>query len=100
MVKGFLNFVRKQGVVGLAIGFVLGGSIQKVVSALVTDIINPVVGILIGRAGDLKSFAFRVGPINIMWGDFVSTLIDFLIIALVVYFGFKMLGLEKLDKKD
>lgn len=100
MVKGFLNFVRKQGVVGLAIGFVLGGSIQKVVSALVTDIINPVVGILIGRAGDLKSFVFRVGPINIMWGDFVSVLIDFLIIALVVYLGFKMLGLEKLDKKD
>jgi large conductance mechanosensitive channel len=42
--KGFLNFIREQGVVGLAVGFILGGSVSKVVTSLVTDIINPVLG--------------------------------------------------------
>ena len=40
--KGFLEFVREQGVVGLATGFILGGAVSKVVTSLVTDIINPV----------------------------------------------------------
>ncbi|MFA5842018.1 MAG: MscL family protein [Candidatus Paceibacterota bacterium] len=97
--QGFLDFVREQGVVGLAIGFVLGGAVSKVVSSLVTDIINPIVGLILGSAGGLKEMAFAAGPVKIMWGDFVSATIDFLIIALVVYYGFKMLGLDKVDKK-
>ena len=39
--RGFLNFIREQGVVGLAIGFILGGAISKLVAALVNDLINP-----------------------------------------------------------
>jgi large conductance mechanosensitive channel len=97
--QGFLDFVREQGVVGLAIGFVLGGAVSKVVSSLVTDIINPIVGVILGKTGDLKDMAFSVGSAKIMWGDFVSAAIDFIIIALVVYYGFRLLGLHKLDKK-
>lgn len=84
---------------GLAIGFVLGGAVSKVVASLVEDIINPVIGIALGAAGALDSAVFKVGPVEILWGSFVSTLIDFVIIALVVYYGFKALGLAKLDKK-
>lgn len=97
--KGFIEFIRKQGVVGLAVGFILGGAISKLVSALVNDLINPILGIILGRI-NLASAAISVGSAKIAWGNFVSVLIDFLVIAAVVYFGVKGLKLDKLDKKD
>ena len=97
--KGFIEFIRKQGVVGLAVGFILGGAVSKVVSSLVTDIINPILGIILGAAGGIKEAGLKIGSIEILWGSFVSAAIDFLVIALVVYFGVKLLKLDKLDKK-
>jgi large conductance mechanosensitive channel len=98
--SGFIDFMRKQGVVGLAVGFILGGAVSKVVSALVTDIINPILGLMLGAAGGLKTAAIGIGSAKIMYGDLISVLIDFIVIALVVYFGVKCLKLDKLDKKD
>jgi large conductance mechanosensitive channel len=97
--KGFLVFIREQGVVGLAVGFILGGAISKVVASLVSDIINPILGLILGAAGDMSAMSLSVGPVEIMLGSFVAVLIDFLVIAAVVYFGVKKLGLDKLDKK-
>lgn len=97
--KGFLDFIREQGVVGLAVGFILGGAVSKVVASIVSDLINPVLSIVLGAAGNLKDMAFTVGSVKIMWGDFVSNVIDFAVIALVVYFGVKLIRLDKLDKK-
>ncbi len=91
---GFVEFVRTQGVVGLAVGFILGGAVSKVVTALVNDIVNPVLGYILGSTEGLK--AMTLGPI--LLGDFVAVLIDFLIIAGVVYFIVKGLGFDKLDK--
>lgn len=96
--KGFLNFIREQGVVGLAVGFILGGAVSKVVSALVADIINPLVGLLLGAAGGLKTASFGIGPARILYGDLISVIVDFVIVALVVYYGVKIIGLDKLDK--
>jgi large conductance mechanosensitive channel len=97
--KGFLNFIREQGVVGLAVGFILGGAVSKVVSALVTDIINPMIGLILGSAGGLKTASFSIGSAMILYGDLIGVTIDFIVIALVVYFGVKLIGLDKLDKK-
>lgn len=97
--KGFINFVREQGVVGLAIGFILGGAVSKTVSSLVTDVINPVIGILFGSEGNLAQAAWVINGSTIKWGSFVSTIIDFIIVAAVVYFGFKALRIDRLDKK-
>lgn len=97
--KGFLDFVREQGVVGLAVGFILGGAVSKLVSALVEDIINPLISLGLGKLGNLKEAYFTIGEARILWGDLVSVLIDFLIIALVVYFGVKWLKLDKMDKE-
>lgn len=97
--KGFISFIREQGVVGLAVGFILGGAVSKVVSALVADIINPLLGLALGAAAGLKTASFSVGSAEIIYGDLISVIIDFLIIALVVYFGVKLIGLDKLDKK-
>jgi len=97
--KGFIEFVREQGVMGLAVGFILGGAISKVVASLVSDIINPILSVILGAAGDLSSLSVKIGPIDLMYGHFIAVLIDFVVIAAVVYFGVKGLGLEKLDKK-
>ena len=96
--KGFVDFIREQGVIGLAVGFILGGAVSKVVTALVTDIINPIIGVALGSVEGLKTAALAIGPVKILYGDFLSILIDFAIVALVVYYGVKALGVEKLDK--
>jgi len=98
-VKGFVQFIREQGVVGLAVGFILGGAVSKLVSSLVQDIISPVLALGLNNFDDLNKAYLQVGSVKIMWGSFLNVFIDFLVIALVVYFGVKALKLDKLDKK-
>lgn len=97
--NGFIEFIREQGVVGLAIGFILGGAVSKMVSSLVTDIINPFIGIVLGKV-ELAQLSARIGSATIAYGNFISNLIDFAIIAAVVYVGFKVLRLDRLKKQD
>ncbi|MCX6732284.1 MAG: MscL family protein [Candidatus Roizmanbacteria bacterium] len=97
--KGFIEFIREQGVMGLAVGFILGGAVSKLVTAFVNDLVNPIVGVFLGRTGELKKVFLQIGSSKILWGDFVSSFIDFAIIAFVVYFGVKILRLETLYKK-
>ncbi len=96
--KGFLEFIRTQGVVGLAVGFILGKAVSDVVGSIVTDLINPIIGIALGRFGDLSNLYLNVLSAHIGYGKFASIVINFCIIAAVVYWGVKKLGLEKLDK--
>ncbi|OGC47504.1 hypothetical protein A2713_00235 [candidate division WWE3 bacterium RIFCSPHIGHO2_01_FULL_35_17] len=99
MLKGFFDFVREQGVIGLAVGFILGGAVSKLVSSLVKDIIGPILGIVLSKTGALTTMTIMLGPAEIMIGSFISNLIDFIVIAIVVYFGIKGMGLDKIDKK-
>ncbi len=92
---GFVEFVREQGVMGLAIGFVLGGSTKELVTSFVEDIVRPVIELFIGSTDGLASLA--VG--NIKFGSFLVAVLDFLIMAAVVYFVFKGFKLNKLDLK-
>jgi large conductance mechanosensitive channel len=83
----FLDFIGKSGVLGLAIGFIMGLYISKVVSALVQDIIMPIPGAFI-PGGDWRKavFSIPVGHgLNFGIGDFVGVIIDFLIVAVVVF---------------
>ncbi len=98
--KGFMDFIRKQGVVGLAVGFLLGGAVSKVVTALVTDIVNPILSIVLGITDGLKEAKLEVGSTLILWGDFAAGLIDLLVIAAVVDDGVQLLGIEMPDKKS
>ncbi len=98
-IQGFIQFVREQGVVGLAVGFILGGAISKVVASFVSDILNPVLGVIFGATGEFKTAYLQVGSVKILWGSFIATAIDFLVIALVVYYGVRVLKLDKVDKK-
>lgn len=97
--QGFMDFVREQGVVGLAVGFILGGAVSKVVASMVTDIVNPLLGIILGKAQGLKEATFTIGSAQILIGSFAGAVIDFIVIALVVYYGVQLIGLDRLDKK-
>jgi len=94
-VYGFLEFIREQGVIGLAIGFILGGAISSVVKSFVENIIEPILGMIIGSSEGLQALA--IGPVT--YGNFLTAIIDFLIIAGVIYFGFKKLGITGFDRK-
>ena len=61
--QSFINFIREQGVMGLAIGFILGGAVSKVVASFVEDIINPIIGIVLGATGALDEAVFKIGPV-------------------------------------
>lgn len=84
---------------GLAVGFILGGAVSKVVTAIIEDIVNPLLGLALGATDGLKTASFGIGSARILYGDLLSVTIDFLVIAAVVYFGVTLLKLDKLDKK-
>lgn len=96
--QSFIDFIRERAVVGLAIGFVLGGAVSGLVGSFINDIVNPIVGLFLGQVHGLKESSVSFFGAEIMWGNFLITLINFFIMTAVVYFGFKILGLEKLDK--
>lgn len=96
--KGFFDFIREQGVVGLAVGFILGGAVSKTVSSLVENVINPLIGVALGRV-NLAEKVVSIGSVTLKYGAFISSIIDFVVVAAVVYFGVKMIGIERLDKK-
>lgn len=102
-IDGFMDFIRKQGVVGLAIGLVLGVQVKAVVDQIVASFINPVLGLVLPGGGGLaeKSFALTVGSKQAIfsYGAFISVMISFLTVAFLVYFGVKALRLDKLDRK-
>ena len=86
-VRGFIEFIREQGVVGLAIGFVLGGAVSDLVGSFVEDIVEPIIGIIIGSVDGLSEATFNFFGAAIGYGRFITFSIDFLVIAAVVYFS-------------
>ena len=83
----FMDFIGKAGVLGLAIGFIMGTYVGKVVSALVQDIIMPIPGAFV-PGGEWRNaiISIHIGQgLNFAVGDFVGVLIDFVIIALVIF---------------
>jgi len=93
--SGFLDFIRERGVVGLAVGFIMGGAVTKTVTSLVDDVINPLIGTFAGST--LKLSEMSIGIIKL--GSFANNLVNLIIISAVVYFVlYKGLRLNKLDK--
>ncbi|MEX0748890.1 MAG: MscL family protein [Candidatus Saccharimonadales bacterium] len=95
--RGFADFIRSKGVIGLAVGIIIGTVVTATVQSLVNDIFNPLVGLLLD-VDNLAAATFTIGEAELRWGNFVSTLVDLLIIAAVVYFGVKWLRLDQVDK--
>jgi large conductance mechanosensitive channel len=102
-VNGFIDFLREQSVVGLAVGLVLGTQIKQLVDQLITSFFNPLIGLLLPGKGTLaeKTFTLHIGAKSgtFGWGAFAATLISFVFVAAIVYYVFKGLKLDKLTKK-
>lgn len=91
----FMDFLNKYGVVGLAIAFIIGGAAGRLVTALVADLLMPILAVFI-PGGDWRVAVFYLGPIKFLLGDFVGALIDFIVIAFVVFLLSKQLSKTKL----
>jgi large conductance mechanosensitive channel len=104
--KGFIGFVREQGVVGLAVGLAIGTAAGAAVKQIVVGFINPIVGFLIGGI-DLAALQWVIvkpGPSSktgliIGWGSILSAIITLLATALVIYWLVHVMRLDRLDKK-
>ncbi|MBI3588630.1 MscL family protein [Candidatus Micrarchaeota archaeon] len=80
----FSEFLRKYQALGLAVAFIIGAASTKLVTALVNDLVMPIVGALV-PGGEWRTAALNAGPVKFLVGDFVGALIDFTIIAAVVF---------------
>ena len=83
-VEEFTAFLNKYGVVGLAIAFIMGGAVGSLVSALVSDIIMPFITFFI-PGGAWEQATLSLGPIVLALGHFVGAVLDFVVIAFVVF---------------
>jgi large conductance mechanosensitive channel len=82
---GFKKFLLRGNVVDLAVGIVIGAAFTGVVQSFVKDIINPLIG-LFGGTGDLSSWVVTAAGARLLVGDFLSAVLSFILVALVVYF--------------
>lgn len=100
---GFVNFIREQGVVGMAVGLAIGTAVGDTVKKLVTAFIDPLVQLVVGSQQGLQSASFTVEVAGrkgeFLYGAFVSSLITLITVAFVVYAIIHFLKLDKLDKK-
>lgn len=103
MVKDFIEFVREQGVVGLAVGLAIGIAASNTVQRIVDGLIDPIIGFILGGQ-DLSNLTWTVvtwgnRDLTIEWGAITSSVITLLATAFVIYFIVQKAGLVKLDKK-
>lgn len=103
-VEEFKAFALKGNVVDMAVGVIIGGAFGKIVTSLVNDVIMPAFAMLTGGSTSVAELAFRLseeeGAPVIKYGAFCQTVIDFLIIALTIFFAIRMLcKLRALGKK-
>ncbi len=101
--QGFIDFVRKQGVVGLGVGFVVGTSASVLIKSIVSNILNPIIGLLtggidLGQKTICLNSAAGVCKNTLNYGQVISDIITFAAILAVVYFVVKSLRLDKIDK--
>jgi large conductance mechanosensitive channel len=83
--KGFKQFILRGNVVDLAVGVVIGASFGSVVTALVQNILTPLIGAII-KAPDFSNLMFTINGSRFMYGNFLNALISFIIVACAIYF--------------
>jgi large conductance mechanosensitive channel len=92
MVKEFREFAMKGNVVDLAVGIIIGGAFGKIVSSLVNDVIMPPIGMLLGKV-DFSSLAIQLNDKTaIKYGMFINNIIDFVIVAFVIFLVIKQIN--------
>lgn len=108
MLKEFKEFATKGNIFDMAIGVIIGGAFQKIVTSLVNDIIMPTVAIFTGKV-TFDDLILTVGNSSIKYGSFITTIVDFLIIAFSIFIAIRTFtklnnkakeNMQKLMKKE
>jgi large conductance mechanosensitive channel len=98
LIAEFMAFLMKYQVIGLAVAFIIGAAATKMVTATVNEIIIPIIWAII-PGGSWRTAVINAGPIAFLVGDFVGAVIDFIIIALVVFLVVKFMMKEDASQK-
>lgn len=96
MLKEFKEFATRGNIMDLAVGVVIGGAFQSIITSLVNDIIMPAISILTGKV-DFSDMMFTVGDASIKYGNFITAIVNFLIIAFSIFLAITYMN--KLSKK-
>jgi large conductance mechanosensitive channel len=100
MLKDFREFISRGNVIDLATAVIIGSAFTAIVNSLVNDIIMPVIGMLL-QGLDFTALAFNVGDASLTYGNFIQAVINFLIIAFVVFLLVRAVNnIQKSLKKD
>ena len=91
MIKEFRDFVLKGNVLDLAVAVIMGIAFGAIITSLVNDIIMPIVGVLMGGV-DFSSLSVTVGDAVIAYGKFLQTIVNFILIALSLFFVIKSIN--------
>lgn len=91
MMKEFREFAMKGNVVDLAVGVIIGGAFGKIVSSLVSDVLMPSIGLLVGHI-DFSTLALTVGDSSIPFGLFLQSVVDFVIVAFCIFLIIKQIN--------
>ena len=95
--KEFKAFISRGNIVDMAVGVVIGSAFSKIVTSLVNDIIMPLVGVIIGGL-DFTGLVFKIGEESVNYGVFIQNIVDFLIVAICIFFVIKIFA--KFKKKE
>jgi len=93
----FKTFAMRGNVIDLAVAVVIGAAFGKIVSSLVDTIVTPLMGLLLGGI-NFSALAFSVGDASIQYGAFIQSIVDFVIIAFVIFVAVR--GINALKKKE
>lgn len=88
MLKEFKEFATKGNIFDMAIGVIIGGAFQKIVTSLVNDIIMPIIAIFTGKV-NFNDLSITVGNSSVKYGSFITTIVDFLIIAFSIFIAIR-----------
>ena len=97
MLKEFKEFVMRGNVLDLAVAVIIGGAFGKIIGSLVSDILMPLIGLVMGGI-DFTTLNFAVGDAVVAYGAFIQAIIDFLVIAFVIFLILK--NAEKAKKEE
>jgi large conductance mechanosensitive channel len=84
MLKEFRDFAMRGNVIDLAVAVIIGGAFGKIINSLVNDILMPLFGLALGGV-NFSELSFKVGEAVVLWGAFVQAIVDFVIIAFVIF---------------
>ncbi|WP_430928352.1 large-conductance mechanosensitive channel protein MscL [Polaribacter marinivivus] len=108
MLKEFKNFAMKGNLVDIAVGFVMGAAFKQVVTSFTGGIVSPLIGLIfkadfkdlkyVVKEGTLNDAGEKVGEVAVLYGDFITNVIDFIIVAFVMFMIIK--GINATKKKE